>query len=141
MNSPELRDETLTFDPGAILREVLSIIPDSSARTAPDDDEAPAEVDPFPARPEDADGPRFSFPELIDQEALGYHAWGTPVGDFMAHEMEKLAQMVRWTQATTPAEHEARMAVWDAEIREQWEARGYEAGRSAGCHCDDCLMD
>jgi hypothetical protein len=141
MNTPELRDETLTFDPAAILREVLSIIPDSPNRTAPADDEAPAEDYPFPSRPDDADGPQFSFPELIDQEALGYRAWETPVGDFLAREMEKLAQMVRWTQATTPAEHEARMAVWDNEIREQWEARGYEAGRSAGCHCDECMGD
>jgi hypothetical protein len=136
MNSPELiRDDPHTFDPSAILREFLAIIPE------PDDDDAPADVESFPTRPDDADGPRFTFSQLIDQEALGYRAWGPPVGDFLAREMEKLAQMVLWTQSDTPEQHEARMAIWDDEIRQQWEARGYEAGRSAGCHCDDCMGD
>lgn len=137
---PEPYSDPHTFDPDVLLRESLSLIPDYY-NAAPDDNGAPAEVAPFDDRPHDADGPRFSFEELIDQEALGFKAWGTPVGDFLSREMEKLAQMVRWTQSTTPADHEDRMAVWDDEIRQQWEARGYEAGRSVGCHCKDCLMD
>ena len=47
--------------------------------------------------------------------------------------MERLAQLIRWTGATTPEDHEARMEVWDEEIREQWFDRGYHEGYEAGC--------
>jgi hypothetical protein len=103
----------------------------------PADSDAPAEIVDRPPWPDDADGPRFTFVELIEQEALGYRAWGTPVGDFLARRMEDLSQLVRWTQATTPEEHEDRMEAWDGKIRDQWRAIGYEEGRRAGCHCDD----
>jgi hypothetical protein len=55
-----------------------------------------------------------------------------PAGDFLARQMERLAQLIRWTNASTPEDHEARMEVWDEEIREQWFDRGYHEGYEAG---------
>ena len=46
--------------------------------------------------------------------------------------MERLAQLIRWTDAATSEDHEARMEVWDEEIREQWFDRGYHEGYEAG---------
>ena len=75
---------------------------------------------------------RLTLAEVVDHEAMAYRAWGTPAGDFLARQMERLAQLVRWTGATTPEEHEARMEVWDEEVREQWFDRGYHEGQEAG---------
>jgi hypothetical protein len=59
--------------------------------------------------------------------------------DFLASEMERLAQLIRFTGATTPQEHEERIEVLEAEIREQWFDQGYTEGREAGrresCPC------
>jgi hypothetical protein len=70
--------------------------------------------------------------ELVDHEALAYRAWGTPEGDFLARQMERLSQLVRWTGAITPEDHEARMEVWDEDLRRQWEDRGHAAGLEQG---------
>jgi hypothetical protein len=45
--------------------------------------------------------------------------------------MERLAQLIRWTGATTPDEHEARMEVWDHDVRARWFDRGFEQGVEA----------
>jgi hypothetical protein len=55
--------------------------------------------------------------------------------------MEELALKIRLTHATTPDEYEARIEVLDDGIREQWEARGYEEGRRAGCRCGENFPD
>ena len=115
-----------TFDPSAVLREIVA------GWDMPDDSDAPAEIDDHPPWPEDAGDPRFTFAELIENEAMAYRAWGTGVGDFLARQMEELGQMTRWTLATTPEEYEARKELWDAEIRDAWEARGFEEGKR---HC------
>jgi hypothetical protein len=78
------------------------------------------------------DRPHLPLAEVVDHEARGYRAWGTPTGDFLARQMERLAQLIRWTGAVTPEDHEARMEVWDEEIREQWFDRGYYEGSEAG---------
>ena len=54
----------------------------------PDDREALANEESRPPWPDDADEPRLTFAELIDHEALGYRAWGTPVGVFLARDGE-----------------------------------------------------
>ena len=69
--------------------------------------------------------------ETVEREALAYRAWRTPEGDFLASHFERLAQLVRWTGATTPVEHEARMEVWEAEIAERHFDRGYSEGHQA----------
>jgi hypothetical protein len=88
---------------------------------------------PAPAGPVAAiDGRPTTLAELVDHEALAYRAWGMPEGEFLARQMERLAQLVRWTGATTPEDHEARMEVWDDDLRQQWEDRGYAAGLEQG---------
>ena len=77
-------------------------------------------------------GQPLTLAEVVDHEAMAYRAWGTPAGEFLARQMERLAQLVRWTGAMTPEEHEARMEVWDEEVREQWYDRGYHDGHEAG---------
>ncbi len=125
-------------DASTVLREVVA------DWQLPDDSVAPAEFDDRPVWPDDADGPRFTFAELIEQEALGYRAWRTDVGDFLARQMERLSQLIRWTGATTPEQHEERMEVWDAEIRDRYWDMGYHEGLEAGrreCRCGTCFMD
>jgi hypothetical protein len=78
-------------------------------------------------------GQPLTLAEVVEHEIMGYRAWGTPTGDFLARQMERLAQLIRWTGATTPEEHEARIEVWDEEIREQWSEKGYREGYEAGC--------
>ena len=77
-------------------------------------------------------GQPTSLAEVIEHEARAYRAWGTPAGDLLARNLERLGQLVRWTGASTPEEHEARMEVWDDELREQWYERGYQDGVEAG---------
>jgi hypothetical protein len=79
-----------------------------------------------------SNGQPLTLAEVVDHEAMAYRAWGTPAGEFLARHMERLAQLVRWTGATTPEEHEARMEVWDEEVRDQWYDRGYHEGLEAG---------
>ena len=73
--------------------ESLTIVPDSF---------------PFPGearRPSEApiaNGQPRTLAEVVDHEAMGYRAWGTPTGDFLARQMERLAQLVRWTGADDP---------------------------------------
>ncbi len=80
--------------------------------------------------------------EIVEHEAMSYRAWGTPEGDFLARQMDRLAQLIRWTGASKPEDHEERMEVWDDEMRERWFDRGYSEGRKAGrrearrCHWD-----
>ncbi len=78
------------------------------------------------------DGSSLTLAEVVAREAIGYRARGTATGEFLARQMERLAQLIRWTDAATPEDHEARMEVWDEEIREQWFDRGYHEGYEAG---------
>lgn len=66
--------------------------------------------------------------EIVDHEAEGYRAWHTPEGDFLARQIDRLSQLIRWTGATTGLEHDDRMEAWDREIRDTWERRGYDLG-------------
>ena len=76
-------------------------------------------------------GQPVSMIETIEHESMAYRAWGTPIGEFLARHMERLAQLVRWSGATTPDEHEARMEVWDAQIAASHFDRGYSEGHRA----------
>ena len=73
-----------------------------------------------------------SLIEIVQHEAIGFRAWGTPEGDFLASQMDRLAQLIRWTGTTTPDAHQSRMEVWDAEIAERHFDRGYTEGYEAG---------
>lgn len=124
------RASARSLEPSAVLREIVD------SWQLPDGNDSPAEE----PCPDYADGPRFSLAELIDQQAMGYKAWGTGVGDFLARHMEELASMVRWTKAATPEEHEARIEVYDEELRQRWEAVGFEKGRRS-CLCSQSQFD
>jgi hypothetical protein len=62
---------------------------------------------------------------------MSYLAWNDEFGAFIAEHLERLAQLVRWTGATTPADHNDRMEVWDDEISTRHYDRGYEDGLEA----------
>jgi hypothetical protein len=94
--------------------------------------EAPAPCGCEPRHPTTANGEPLTLAETVDHEAMAYRAWGTSTGDFLARQMERLAQLVRWTGATTPEAHEDRMQIWDEDVRRQWEDRGFAAGHEAG---------
>ena len=53
--------------------------------------------------------------ETVDHEALAYRGWGTPEGNFLARQMERLAQLIRLTEAETPGEFEDRLEVYECD--------------------------
>ena len=63
-----------------------------------------------------ANGQPCTLAEQIDHEALAYRSRGDSIGNFMADHLDRLAQLVRWTDASTPEDHDSRMEVWDGEI-------------------------
>jgi hypothetical protein len=109
----------------------LSLLPPEGLTIASDRFPAVSEF-PLVAAAVPINGQPMALAEVVDHEAMAYRAWGTPAGEFLAQQMERLAQLVRWTGGSTPQEHEARMEVWDEEVREQWYDRGYHDGREAG---------
>ena len=126
---------------GAPLADLTRATPDGHLILEPSDlagaEEAlrrggPAPIAGGAPAPAAVDGRPTTLAELVDHEALAYRAWKTPEGDFLARQMERLAQLVRWTSATTPEDHEARMEVWDEQLRQQWEDCGHAAGLEQG---------
>ena len=82
--------------------------------------------------------------EIVEHEAEGYRAWGTPEGEFLARQMDRLAQLIRWTGASAPEDHDSLMEVWDDEIRDRYWDIGYHVGLEAGrreCRCGVCFKD
>ena len=77
-----------------------------------------------------SNGEPRSLAELIDDEARAYRDRGDSFARFIADHLDRLSQLVRWTRANTPEDHESRMEVWDDEIRAQWFDRGYETARN-----------
>ena len=88
-----------------------------------------------------ADRPPMTMVEIVERQALAYRAWASPVGEFLARQLERLAQLIRFTDAETPVEFEDRLDVLEADARRQdFEngfAEGLEAGRreSSPCRC------
>ncbi len=78
-----------------------------------------------------ANGQPLTLAEQIDHEALACRARGDSIGQFMANHLDRLAQLIRWSGAQTPEQHEERMEIWDDEIRAKWFDRGYDAGLEA----------
>jgi hypothetical protein len=86
-----------------------------------------------------ANGQPTTFLETVEHEALGYRAWGTTVGGFLADQLGRIAQLIRWTGARTPEDHDDRMEIYDRELRDRYYEQGYqdglEAGRREACPC------
>ena len=78
-----------------------------------------------------ANGQPLTLAEQIDHEALSYKARGDCLGQFIASHLDRLAQLVRWTGANSPDQHEERMEIWEDEIRAKWFDHGFEAGLQA----------
>ncbi len=82
--------------------------------------------------------------EIVDHEALGYRAWGTQAGDFLAHQMERLAQLIRWTSASNPVDFEDRMETSERELRDRLYQTGFADGFESGrreCRCGLANVD
>jgi hypothetical protein len=73
-----------------------------------------------------------SLVEIVEHEALGYRAWRTPAGDFLAAQMDRLGQLIRWTGARTPEDHEDRMELYDRELRDRYFEQGFAEGLEQG---------
>jgi hypothetical protein len=84
--------------------------------------------------PAEAPAPLLSLAELVEAVAVAYRSWPVAAGAMIARHLEDLAQRIRFVSATTPAEYEARAELIDRESRDQWEAIGFDAGRST-CPC------
>ena len=79
-----------------------------------------------------ANGQPTTFLEIVEHEALGFKAWGTPAGSFLCDQLGRIAQLIRWTGARDPQEHEDRMEAYDRELRDRYYDRGYHDGLEAG---------
>lgn len=78
--------------------------------------------------------------DLADWVARQADAWrsGGLRERWLAHKLDELAQLVAWTGASTPSDHDDRMQVWDTDIRERHYDRGYaDAVRSMRTDDDD----
>lgn len=69
--------------------------------------------------------------EWVDHEALGYRAWGSDAGNFLAEQMERVAQLLRFTGATTAAEYAQRIEANEFSVAEQHFEHGYKEGRGS----------
>jgi hypothetical protein len=67
----------------------------------------------------------------VEVEVHRLRRCGGPFAGFIAGHLERLAQMVAWTSATTPQEHEERIEIADDESRARWFDRGYTEGIEA----------
>lgn len=116
------------IDPGQA--KVLALPPDQAPAPAPS---APAQ-EPTNASTEvvPANGQPTSLLEIVEHEALGYKAWGTPAGRFLADQLGRIAQLLRWSGARTPEDHEDRMELYDRELRDRHYDQGYHDGLEAG---------
>ncbi len=79
----------------------------------------------------DVNGEPMTLVESVDHEALAYRAWGTPIGEFLAEQMERVAFLVRFTGATTPREYADRVEVLELGLREEAFDRGYAEGSAS----------
>ncbi|QEH35567.1 hypothetical protein OJF2_41200 [Aquisphaera giovannonii] len=79
-----------------------------------------------------ANGQPTTFLEIVEHEAMGYRAWGNEVGRFLADQLDRTAQLIRWTGAETPADHEDRMEIYDRELRDRLFEQGYQDGLENG---------
>ena len=70
--------------------------------------------------------------DYVSLEAECYRSRRTTVSAFIADQLERIAQLIAFTSATTPDEFSDRLEIWDAEITESHFERGYAEGFEAG---------
>jgi hypothetical protein len=77
-------------------------------------------------------GRPLTLVEIVEHQAAGYRAWGTPAGDFLARQLDRLGQLIRFMSAKTPEEFEERLEVLEADARENRYQLGYADGLEDG---------
>jgi hypothetical protein len=76
----------------------------------------------------------LTLDELIERQIEFYESWQNEAGKMFAlHMTELLIKYHGAGSAATPAEAMARIEVLEQDVRQDWEARGYDAGFEAGC--------
>jgi hypothetical protein len=75
---------------------------------------------------------RLRLAELVDRQTDRYRGWGNAVGDMLAKHLDELALQIRWVQAETPDDYEARIEIIEQDARETWWKQGYEEGKAGG---------
>lgn len=88
--------------------------------------EAPAIIPTAPVN-----GMPTTLADEIADEARAFREIGTTAALLIAEAVERLAQTVRWTGATTAAEHRDRLTAWDESIADRHFDRGYTEGYEA----------
>jgi hypothetical protein len=71
------------------------------------------------------------FPELIETHASYFRSLETAVGDFLARQLDELADMARLVRATSPDTYEARVEVLESDRDEQIRAQGFDSACGA----------
>jgi hypothetical protein len=86
-----------------------------------------------------ANGQPKTLVEIVEHEVLGYKAWGSAAGSFLADQLGRIAQLLRWTGAQNAQDYEDRMELYDRELRDRHYDQGYhdgfEAGHRQACPC------
>jgi hypothetical protein len=76
---------------------------------------------------------RLTLDDLIEHQIRFCEGWQNEAGKWFALHMTEL--LIKYPGAgspTTPAEAMARIEILEQDVRQQWEARGYEEGKAAG---------
>jgi hypothetical protein len=125
------------------LQDISADLPRDHESQAPQPASAPAVIrsearerapSEFPPAPSVAplNGQPMTLLEIVEHESMGYRAWGSPAGKFLSDQLGRIAQLLRWTGARTPEEHEERMEVYERELRDRYYDQGYHDGLEAG---------
>jgi hypothetical protein len=113
--------------------DALTVPPAEAPAPAPRPAAPPVhEPETLPTEVVPANGQPTTLLEIVEHEAMGYKAWGTPAGRFLADQLGRLAQLLRWSGARTPEDHEDRMELYDRELRDRHYDQGYQDGLEAG---------
>ncbi|HLI57642.1 MAG TPA: hypothetical protein VKY26_11505 [Actinomycetota bacterium] len=84
----------------------------------------------YHVRLEEASPAPRTLAEQVDHEAIAYRVQGTELGDFLAGQMDRLAQLIRLAEAETVAQFLDRFEAMESWAREAHYERGYQDGRS-----------
>jgi hypothetical protein len=75
----------------------------------------------------------LTLDQLIERQIEFYEGWQNEAGKWFALHMTELLIKYRGAGSpATPAEAMARIEVLEADVRQQWEAIGFENGKAAG---------
>jgi hypothetical protein len=67
----------------------------------------------------------------VEAQAREYRSLGAPSARFVAEQLERTAQVIRFTGAETPEQFEDRVFANEQAVQEQHFERGYQEGRES----------